>query len=74
MKDARAAAVVARRLADPAVLLESLIVLLEIKGSDTLLEEARQTAQRILRAISDTSLRSAFVTSVGDKAPRVLAT
>ena len=64
----------ARRLADPAVLLESLIVLLEIKGSDTLLEEARQTAQRILRAVSDASLRSAFVTSVGDKAPRVLAT
>ena len=74
VKDARAAAVVARRLADPAVLLESLIVLLEIKGSDTLLEEARQTAQRILRAVSDASLRSAFVTSVGDKAPRVLAT
>ena len=47
---------VARRLADPAVLLESLIVLLEIEGSDALLEEARQTAQRILRAVSDASL------------------
>ena len=37
--DSRAAADTARRLADPAVLLECLIVLLEIEGTDALLEE-----------------------------------
>jgi hypothetical protein len=34
-------------LADPAVLLDCLIALLEIDGTDGLLDEARRTAQEI---------------------------
>jgi hypothetical protein len=74
VKDARAAVDAGRRLADPAVLLECLIVLLEIEGTDALLDEARRTTQKILQAVSDKALRSAFLTSVGNKAPRVMAT
>jgi tetratricopeptide (TPR) repeat protein len=72
--DARAAVNAGRRLADPAVLLDCLIVLLEIEGTDALLAEARRTAQNIVRAVSDEELRSAFLTSVGNKASRVVAT
>jgi tetratricopeptide (TPR) repeat protein len=61
VKDARAAVDVGRRLADPAVLLDCLIVLLDIDGSDVLLDEARQTAQAIARAVSDESLRAGFL-------------
>jgi uncharacterized protein YyaL (SSP411 family) len=72
--DARAAVDAARRLADPAVLLDCLISLIEIKGTDALLAEARRTAQNIVRAVSDEELRSGFLTSVGNRAPRVVAT
>ena len=74
VKDARAAVDVSRRLADPPVLLDCLIVLLEIEGTDALLDEARRTAQKIVQAVSDDTLRSAFLTSVDNKAPRVVAT
>jgi tetratricopeptide (TPR) repeat protein len=73
-KDARAAVDVGRRLGDPAVLLECLIVLLEADGTDALLADARRTAQSIVRAVSDETLRAAFLTSVGGRAPRVMAT
>jgi len=63
-----------RRLADPAVLLDCLIVLIEIEGTDALLDEAGRTAQKIVRAVSDETLRSAFLTSLGNRAPRVIAT
>ncbi len=72
VKDARAAVEVGRRLADPAVLLDCLIVLLDIEGSDALLDEARQTAQKMVRALSDEGLRSAFLASLGNKAARVV--
>ena len=71
VKDARAAVDTARRLADPTVLLDCLIVLLEIEGSDALLDEARRTAQGVVGAVSDETLRSAFLTSGRNKAPRV---
>lgn len=74
VKDARAAVDVGRRLADPAVLLDCLIVLLEIEGTDALLDEARRTAQKIVRAVSDETMRSAFLTSLGNKAPRLMTT
>lgn len=74
LKDAQTAVDVGRCLADPAVLLDCLIVLLEIDGSDRLLDEARRTAQKMARAVSDETLRSAFLTSVGKRAPRVVAT
>ena len=63
-----------RRLADPSILLEYLIGLLDIEGTDALLDEARRTAQEILQAVSDDTLRSAFLTSGRNKAPRVFTT
>lgn len=72
VKDARAAVAASRRLADPAVLLDCLIALIEIEGTDALLDEARRTTQIILRAVSNETLRSAFLASLGAKAPRVL--
>lgn len=71
LKDARAAVKAARRLGDPAVLLDCVIVLLELEGTDALLDEARRTAQKIVRAVSDETLRSAFLTSIRNKAPRL---
>ena len=72
VNDARSAVDAGRRLADPAVLLDCLIVLLELEGTDALLDEARRVAQEIEQAVSDETLRSAFLTSVANKAPRVL--
>jgi tetratricopeptide (TPR) repeat protein len=72
VKDARAAVDVGRRLADPAILLDCLIALLDIEGTDTLLDEARRTAQKIVRAVSDQGLRLAFLGSIGNKAPHVV--
>ena len=60
VNDAREAVDAGRRLPDPAVLLDCLIVLLEIDGADALLDEARRTAQSIVRAFWDETLRSAF--------------
>ena len=74
MKDARSAVSAARRLADPPVLLDCLIVLLQVEGSDALLEEARRTAHGIMQAVSNESLRSAFLASLGNKTPRLIAT
>jgi tetratricopeptide (TPR) repeat protein len=74
VEDARAAVDACRRLADPAVLLDCLIELLELDGTDALLDEARRTAQKIVQAVSDETLRSAFLASVGNKAPRVVTT
>jgi tetratricopeptide (TPR) repeat protein len=71
VKDASAAVDVGRRLADPAVLLDCVIALLEIDGTDGLLDEARRAAQEVLGAVSEETLRSAFLTSIGNKAPRV---
>jgi tetratricopeptide (TPR) repeat protein len=65
--DARAAVDVARRLLDPAVLLDCLTVLLEIDGSDALLAEARATAHSMLSSLSQESLRSVFLASVSAK-------
>jgi len=66
-EDAQAAADLARRLADPAVLLECLAVLLEVDGSDEVLAEARGTVQRILGALSPEPLRRAFLATVSPK-------
>ena len=71
--DARTAVSVGRRLADPAVLLDCLIALVELEGTDALLDEAQRAAQNIAQAVSDDTLRSAFLTSVANKAPRVLS-
>jgi tetratricopeptide (TPR) repeat protein len=70
--DARAATQVARTLADPAVLLDCLAVLLQIDGNDALLTEARQTAETMRGAIASPSLRSAFVKSASAKCQGIL--
>ena len=74
LKDARAAVGVGRRLADPAVLLDCLIALLEIEGTDALLDEARRTAQKMAQTVSNETLRAAFLASVGNRASGVVAT
>jgi hypothetical protein len=74
VQDAWAAVLCARRLADPAVLLDCLIVLIEIDGTDAVLDEARGTAQKIQQAVADETLRSVFLTSLRNKAPRVVGT
>jgi tetratricopeptide (TPR) repeat protein len=65
--DARTATEIARRLGDPAVLLECLAVLLELEGNDELLAEARQVVQRILEGLSQESLRRQFLANVASK-------
>jgi hypothetical protein len=71
-KDARAAVEVARRLGDPAVLLDCLIAVLEIDGNDEQLDHARQTVRGIEQSLGD-ELRTAFLTSVRGRAPGILA-
>jgi tetratricopeptide (TPR) repeat protein len=63
-EDALASVRVARRLGDPAVLLECLSVLLELDGSDELRSEAQHTVQRICRALSQEPLRHRFLAAV----------
>jgi hypothetical protein len=48
------------------------MALLEIDGSDALLDEAQQTARVILGTLSQEPLRSAFLTSLSGRQPRVL--
>jgi hypothetical protein len=67
--DAAGAVAVARPLGDPATLLECLGVLLELDGSDAVLEEAQRTAQGILAAVSQEALQRSFVTTVSAKFP-----
>jgi hypothetical protein len=67
VNEARTAIGVARRLADPAVLLECLAVLLELEGNDEVLAEARQAVQRILEGLSQESLRRRFLANVASK-------
>src|SRR4030095_3835437 len=67
VKDARTATEIARRLADPAVLLQCLAVLLELEGNDELLAEARKAVQCILEELSQESLRRKFLANVASK-------
>ena len=71
--DARGAVHVARSLADPAVLLECLGVLLELDGSDAVLAEARQTARSILGALSQGTLRCAFLRATSSRLTGVVS-
>ena len=50
---------------------DSLIALIEIDGTDALPGETRRTAE-ILRAVSDDTLRSAFLASVANEEPRIV--
>ena len=62
--DAEASVQIARRLADPAVLLECLSVLLELDRSDELQSEAQCLVLRISGALSQEHLRRRFLASV----------
>lgn len=67
--DALAGSAVARRLDDPAVLLECLTVLLQVDGSDEVAAEVRQTVRRILAAVSQEPLRRRFLTGASSTIP-----
>ena len=73
MNDARAADT-ARRLADPTVLLDCLIVRLGNRGTDGRPTRRGGQLRTSYERVSDDTLRSAFRTSVGNKAPRVFTT
>jgi hypothetical protein len=62
-RDALASVQVARRLGDPAVLLECLAVLLEVDGSDEVLSESQNIALRIAGGISQEPVRTRFLAS-----------
>jgi hypothetical protein len=62
--DARASVEIARRLGDPALLLDCLSVLLELDGSDELQSEAQHIVERIAGALSQESWRNRFLTNV----------
>ncbi len=64
MDDARAAVDVARRLADPAVLLECLAVLVEQDGNGDALVECRRTVESILGALTYEPLRRTFMAGI----------
>jgi tetratricopeptide (TPR) repeat protein len=62
--DAWAAVNVARRLSDPAVLLESLSVLLEQDGNSEIFAEWQRTVESILGTLTNESLRRTFMAAI----------
>ena len=71
--EAMAAVAVARRLGDPAVLLECLFAAREVDGRDEWLGQARQTVSTIVQSLADGPMRVTFSSSVRSRAPGVLA-
>ena len=63
-EDAWASVHVARRLSDPALLVECLNALLARDGTDELLAESRQAVDRVLHGVTDEGLRRSFLTRV----------
>jgi hypothetical protein len=59
--DARAGLEVARRLRDPAVLLQCIAVQLEVDGNDALLLSARKTVEDVIGTIGRENLRKSFL-------------
>ena len=64
VEDARAAVEVARRLSDPAVLVECLGVLLKQEGTDELWAESRRAVECVLLGVTDEVLRRSFLARV----------
>lgn len=64
VEDARAAVEVARRLLDPAVLVECLSVLLKQDGTDELSAESQLAVKRVLLGVTDEVLRRSFLVRV----------
>jgi len=61
LKDAAHAVVLARRLGDPAVLIDALAAHLKIEGNDTLLAEARTSIQNVVETLTDERMRRQFL-------------
>jgi tetratricopeptide (TPR) repeat protein len=71
IEDIQAAAVLARRLNDPAVLIEALSAHLEIDGSDALHSEAAAVIERVGQNLSDDRLKQQFLDSASVRAIRI---
>jgi ATP/maltotriose-dependent transcriptional regulator MalT len=71
IEDTQAAAVLARRLKDPAVLIEALSAHLEIDGSDALHSEAAAVIDRVGQHLSDERLKQQFLDSASVRAIRI---
>ena|SRR5215831_9087726 len=63
IEDAASAVNLARRLADPSVLINALAVHLQIDGNDALLNEARGSVDGVVGALTDERLRQQFLKS-----------
>jgi len=61
--DAKAAASVATKTADPALVLVALDTLIELEGTDALAAQARAAAERIHDALPDAAMRRSFTES-----------
>jgi tetratricopeptide (TPR) repeat protein/predicted Ser/Thr protein kinase len=63
IEDAAQAVAAARPTGDPSLLLQTLALLLELDGTDDLAVEARVSVERVLRSLSDQTLRKRFLES-----------
>ena len=61
--DAAAAVAIARKLGDPALLIDMLALQLVLDGNDALASEARQTVDKVLGKLTDQHLRQRFLES-----------
>jgi len=68
-RDARLAADIARTIGDPGLLLDCLMVMIELDGTDALATELQQTVQGVLAHLSCEPLRGRFLTRVAERAP-----
>lgn len=67
--DAQAAVFLARRLADPAILLDCIAVLLQLEPTEELVAEAEAVICRISAELPDERLRSRFIVTASGKMP-----
>jgi len=63
IEDAARAVAIARKLGDPALLVDMLALHLALEGNDQLAAEARQTVEQVLSKLSDQQLRQRFLDS-----------
>jgi tetratricopeptide (TPR) repeat protein/predicted Ser/Thr protein kinase len=63
LEDAARAVAIARKLGDPALLVDMLVLHLALDGNDQLAAEARQTVEQVLSKLSDERLRRCFLES-----------
>jgi tetratricopeptide (TPR) repeat protein len=66
LDDARAAVTIARRIADPVLLAESLSIVVQQHGTNELLTETRNVTDSLFLGVTDVSLRRSFVARLGE--------